>query len=349
MVTKDRLEDVTESLGCILDQNRKPQWLIVVDNGNDDRVRAVCDNLDGHNGVEVIYLGSKTNLGGAGGFALGMLHGLALGADWIWCGDDDGRPEGPDVLRRLLVTAERHELDVVSPLVCDIDDGAKLAFPLRRGLRWRRERSEVIGEDNPNLPSVYDDEGNRYYVNFAVHHAATGEELPEGLDLTDPEGDLLPGIVNLFNGALISAKALARTGVPDYRLFIRGDEVEFSRRLKRSKLRYGTCLTTAYLHPAGSDEFKMIVSGVHAQYPDSDFKRYYTYRNRGYVMSQPGMLRLLPQEYIRFTAFFLFKRKDPIGLVRWWALHRKGRREHFDPYVPPEQRQSRFSRKKKSD
>ena len=41
------------------------------------------------------YLGSRCNLGGAGGFALGMLHALAMGADWVWLADDDGRPRTP--------------------------------------------------------------------------------------------------------------------------------------------------------------------------------------------------------------------------------------------------------------
>ena len=38
--------------------------------------------------------------------------------------------------------------------------------------------------------------------------------------------DLLPGIASLFNGALFAATTLESVGVPDLRLFIRGDEVE---------------------------------------------------------------------------------------------------------------------------
>ena len=144
------------------------------------------------------------------------------------------------------------------------------------------------------------------------------------------EGDFLEGIASLFNGALISATAMEIIGVPDYRLFIRGDEVEYHRRLVRSGLRFGTCLTTAYLHPDGSAEFKPILGGkMHTQYPDNEGKRYFTYRNRGYIMSQPGMRRLLPQEYARFGWFFLVQRKDPKGFLDWLKLHRQGRRERF--------------------
>ncbi len=82
---------------------------------------------------------------------------------------------------------------------------------------------------------------------------------------------------------------------PDLRLFFRGDEVEVHRRLVRSGVKFGTCLRAGYLHPDGSAEFRPILGGrMHTQYPDNDTKRYFTYRNRGYLMSQPGMRKLLP-------------------------------------------------------
>ena len=56
--------------------------------------------------IPTTYLGSRRNLGGAGGFALGMLHALALGADWVWLADDDGRPADADVLGTLLDCAD---------------------------------------------------------------------------------------------------------------------------------------------------------------------------------------------------------------------------------------------------
>ena len=43
-------------------------------------------------------------------------------------------------------------------------------------------------------------------------------------------------------------------------------------------------------------------------------KRFFTYRNRGYLLSQPGLRRLLPQEWVRFGWYFLVSRRDPAGL-----------------------------------
>jgi rhamnopyranosyl-N-acetylglucosaminyl-diphospho-decaprenol beta-1,3/1,4-galactofuranosyltransferase len=286
VVTMHRRELLTESLRVLAAQSRPVDHLVVVDNGAQPDVRAVVEQC----GLPATYLPSQRNLGGAGGFALGMLHALSLGADWLWLADDDGRPEGPEVLATLLACAERHSLDAVSPVVVDIADPCRLAFPLRRGVQWRRLRSE-LGDDGD---------------------------------------DLLPGIASLFNGALFSADCVDTVGVPDHRLFFRGDEVEVHRRLVRSGVRFGTCLQTTYLHPNGSEEFRPILGGrLHTQYPDDDAKRFYTYRNRGYLMAQPGMRRLLPQEWLRFGWYFLVSRRDPAGLREWFRLRTLGRKERF--------------------
>ena len=286
VVTHRRPDDLAKSLDAVSAQTRAPDHLVVVDNDNDSRVRDIVSSQS----VPTTYLSSRRNLGGAGGFALGMLHALALGADWVWLADDDGRPQDSAVLGTLLGCASRHRLAEVSPMVCDMADPSRLAFPLRRGLVWRRHVSEL----------------------------RTGAS------------DLLPGIASLFNGALFRASTLEAIGVPDLRLFVRGDEVELHRRLARSGLPFGTCLDAVYLHPQGGDEFKPILGGrMHTQYPDDETKRFFTYRNRGYLLSQPGLRKLLPQEWIRFGWFFLVSRRDPAGLMEWVRLRRMGRRERF--------------------
>ncbi|KRQ29972.1 galactofuranosyl transferase [Mycobacteroides sp. H001] len=287
VVTYRRAAELAESLKIVTTQTVPPNHLVVVDNDNDPAVKALVDSQP----IATTYLGSHRNLGGAGGFALGMLHALTLGAAWVWLADDDGRPGSTDVLETLLACARKHRLAEVSPVVCDIDDPGRLAFPLRRGLVWRRRVEELR---------------------------------------TEAGQDLLPGIASLFNGALFRAETLEAVGVPDLRLFVRGDEVDVHRRLVRSGLPFGTCLDTTYLHPNGAAEFKPILGGrMHTQYPDDATKRYFTYRNRGYLMSQPGMRKLLPQEWVRFGWYFLITRRDVAGLRDWIALRRLGRREQF--------------------
>jgi rhamnopyranosyl-N-acetylglucosaminyl-diphospho-decaprenol beta-1,3/1,4-galactofuranosyltransferase len=294
VVTHRRPDELAKSLDVLSTQTRMPDHLIVVDNDfRNDPAERVRDLVAGQP-LPTTYLGSRRNLGGAGGFALGMLHALALGADWVWLADDDGRPQDANVLATLLDCAQKHGLAEVSPMVCDLDDPGRLAFPLRRGLVWRRHVDELRTE-------------------------GAGQ-------------DLLPGIASLFNGALFRAETLDAVGVPDLRLFVRGDEVEMHRRLVRTGLPFGTCLNAIYLHPYGTDEFKPILGGrMHTQYPDDATKRFFTYRNRGYLLAQPGLRKLLVQEWLRFGWYFLVARHDPAGLREWIRLRRLGRRERFGP------------------
>ncbi len=291
VVTRHRTELLVDSLAAMAKQSHPVAHLVVVDNGPNRPARHVVEAA----GMPATWLPSWSNLGGAGGFALGMLHALALGADWIWLGDDDGRAADEDVLATLLTLAQQRDLAMVSPTVVDAARPDRLAFPIRRGLTWHRSRAELAAD---------------------VEHGADGE--------------LLPGIAALFNGALFRASTLEVVGVPDLRLFVRGDEVEMHRRLVRSELAFGTALQAAYLHPAGVEDDKPMLGGhLHARDPDDPVKRYYTYRNRGYLVSQPGMRRVGVLEVPRFAWYFLVTKRSPRQFVEWLRLHRQGRAEKF--------------------
>lgn len=286
VVTMHRREQLADSLKIIAAQTHPVDHLIVVDNGPDKSAREVVEGYP----LPHTYIASHRNLGGAGGFALGMLQALAMGAEWIWLADDDGRPGDENVLAILLEEAQKRDLAEISPMVVNIDTPDKLAFPLRRGLTWKRSSSEL-------------------------------------------GADFLPGIASLMNGALFRASTLDVVGVPDLRLFLRGDEVELHRRLVRSGLPFGTSLKTTYLHPDGSDEFKPMLGGrFHAQDPENEFKRYYTYRNRGYLLSQPGMRKIGALEVLRFGLYFVGVKRDPKAFLQWLRLVRQGRNEKFFRY-----------------
>ena len=292
ITTYHRLESLAVSLAALKRQTHPVAHLVVVDNGPDEPARDVVEAC----GIPATWLPSWRNLGGAGGFALGMLHALSLGAEWIWLGDDDGSAADETVLATLVEVAQRRMLSSVSPVVVDAADPDRLAFPVRRGLTWHRSRAALAAD-----PSVHD--------------------------------DLVPGIAAFFNGALFRAGTLEVIGVPDLRLFVRGDEVELHRRMVRSGLAFGTVLTAAYLHPRGTDDLKPMLGGrLHAQHPDDAAKRYYTYRNRGYLVSRPGMRRVGLLELPRFAWYFLVTRRDPRGFAEWLRLVRQGRAERFDRF-----------------
>ena len=203
-----------------------------------------------------------------------MLHALALGADWVWCADDDGRPADDDVLATLLDCAQR----------------PRAGRGLPAGDRHGRPR--------------------RGWPSRCAAGCAGG-----GGAATSPDVDVLPGYASLFNGALFRADALdvgRRAGLPavlprrrDRDAPPAGPFRAAVRHLPRARR---TCT------PRGPTEFQPILGGrLSAQYPPNEVKRFFTYRNRGYLMAQPGMRWLLPLEWIRFSWFFLVHRRDPAG------------------------------------
>lgn len=290
VVTCDRVALLTRCLEALASQRHRPDHLVVVDNGTEPGVAEALEATLDSSGIDHTLLPSRTNLGGAGGYAYGVLAARALGADWVWLADDDGRPGSPYTLGRLLTCAADHALDVVSPLVVDEHDPDRLAFPLRRGLTWVRRRDQL------------------------------------GADV------LVPNVANLFNGALFSARSLDVVGVPDPRLFVRGDEVEIHRRLRRSRLRFGTCSPATYLHPAGHDDWAPLAGGrLTVLVPRDTTRRERTFRNLGYLTAQPGLRwRRWPDE-LRYAWYFLLQRRDPAGWSQWRRLSRQGRREDFGP------------------
>ena len=80
VVTHRRPDELAKSLSVLSTQTRLPDHLIVVDNdaseGTTDRT---VRDLVTEQPISSTYLGSRRNLGGAGGFALGILRALAPG------------------------------------------------------------------------------------------------------------------------------------------------------------------------------------------------------------------------------------------------------------------------------
>jgi rhamnopyranosyl-N-acetylglucosaminyl-diphospho-decaprenol beta-1,3/1,4-galactofuranosyltransferase len=70
---------------------------------------------------------------------------------------------------------------------------------------------------------------------------------------------------------------------------------------------------------------------MHTQYPDNPVKRFFTYRNRGYVLAQPGLRTCMPAG---MAALRLVLPGDPPRPGRasreWLRLQRLGARERFD-------------------
>lgn len=178
VVTYNRLNLLKEGIEALKAQWRKPDAIIVVNNGSTDGTDTW---LAMQNGLTVF---NQQNLGGAGGFNRGIREAYDAGYDWIWVMDDDGCP-AVNCLENLLNAAEkRTEVDVWGGIVLDCDDHSNLAFdcaqvindkgkinwdiefinnwaPFFNGVMFSRDIVKKVGYPNPAL-FIWGDEVDYY-------------------------------------------------------------------------------------------------------------------------------------------------------------------------------------------
>jgi len=96
IVTRNRLQQLKQTIASIKNQTFKTQSIYVVDNcSTDNTVEWLINEPE----LKTIILDS--NLGGAGGFYWGIKKACEDGADWIWIMDDDCTPN-LDALEKLI-------------------------------------------------------------------------------------------------------------------------------------------------------------------------------------------------------------------------------------------------------
>ncbi|MEZ2389263.1 glycosyltransferase [bacterium RCC_150] len=142
----------------------------------------------------------------------------------------------------------------------------------------------------------------------------------------------LPDVGHFFNGALIRSSVFFKVGVPDIRLFIRGDEVDFMIRLRKAGIRFGTVASASITHPHAFSETKHVFGARwHVIVPDSAFKRYFYYRNRGYLIRRYRRGKSMVADVGGYLGYFL-PRGDFRGLAEWFRAFSAGlRNKGFGP------------------
>lgn len=128
------------------------------------------------------------------------------------------------------------------------------------------------------------------------------------------------GFAHLFNGALIRASLFRRIGLPDTRLFIRGDEVEFLYRARRAGAAIVLAATAEFCHPSSHAEIHPIMGGrFYAVLPSDPVKQFYQFRNRGWIFSRYGMWGWLAADVICYGWLFLLVRGRPREFRAWFG------------------------------
>jgi rhamnopyranosyl-N-acetylglucosaminyl-diphospho-decaprenol beta-1,3/1,4-galactofuranosyltransferase len=170
-------------------------------------------------------------------------------------------------------------------------------------------------------------------------HTRLAFRYPGGGERVDVEKrGFIPYFAQLFNGFLVHRDVFFTIGLPDMKLFIRGDEVDFLIRLRKANIPFGTITNVAVKHPPGWGEVhKVLPNRLHALVPETDFKRYYFFRNRGYLSRRYRRFRSFFIDLIGYPiVFIVVRRGDWDGLRKWWAAFKGGLLYKFGP--PPANR-----------
>ena len=136
-----------------------------------------------------------------------------------------------------------------------------------------------------------------------------------------PKKEFLPQAANLFNGLLISKKVIDEIGLPREELFIRGDEVDFTKRMHANLIRFGMLITAIFYHPSDMNErIPLFGNRIITRDAHSDFKNYYLFRNRALSFKEDNREYLIYIDFIRYMIYFLVKKKMNIKGLRLWCI-----------------------------
>jgi rhamnopyranosyl-N-acetylglucosaminyl-diphospho-decaprenol beta-1,3/1,4-galactofuranosyltransferase len=252
LVTHNRPQLLLQALAALRAQTRPLDAIYIVDNGSEPP--CMPGDIAGTGGIgggglesgggapsgqdTVTLLRSKVNLGGAGGFAMGMAHAFAAGHDWIWLLDDDAMAR-PDALARLL-----DALDALDGRGDRAAAGAGASTNAAIGMASSAGREQV--PDTVPVAGVSAAADNpigalcgtvREFGDIALRHRRR-YHLPTAIEMALPraayEGAPCRVDTASFVGFLVSASAIAEVGMPERGFFLGYDDTEYALRLQRA-------------------------------------------------------------------------------------------------------------------
>lgn len=174
-----------------------------------------------------------TNTGGAGGFEYGMNESLKYNPDWVWLMDDDAFPE-PDCLSKLLDYEDYQNVGCICPAIYGV---------------------------NLNKYQIY----HHKYINKHFIESKVYEDFDQFADCFEVDA-------NAFVGPLVKREVIDDIGVANGKLFIYGDDTEYTFRISRK-------YKVIVIKNAKINHRDVVVNN-----PKNDckalWKEYYNYRNR---------------------------------------------------------------------
>ncbi|HET8961304.1 glycosyltransferase family 2 protein [Nocardioides sp.] len=202
IVTFNRADLLTRMLDGLAAQTRLPDAVFVIDNASTDHTREILAARREHPELPLQVTHSEENLGGAGGFQLGVRLAYDAGHDRIWLVDDDVVP-ARDCLEVLVAADQPCVAAIREDVRGHLVEKAALDFDLSNPLAIRPKRSAV--DDSYSDRSA----------------------MPERVELQNVS----------FEGFMFHREVVDAIGLPDSSYFIFYDDVDFAMRARRAGYR----------------------------------------------------------------------------------------------------------------
>ncbi len=146
VVTYNRKQQLLACLNALKKQSYTLAHIVVVNNASQDGTEDFLAENNWINNDYFTLINLNENLGGAGGFYIGIEFALSKNTDFVWLMDDDGLPQ-QDCLSHLIPYAKGNSY--IGPVVLDINGSEKLSFTLRKpnSLDVVKQYSELDKDD----------------------------------------------------------------------------------------------------------------------------------------------------------------------------------------------------------
>lgn len=146
VVTYNRLSLLKECLSALENQTYPIQRIVIVDNCSTDGTSEFLDSLTD---TRYLIIHSKENIGGAGGFSLGLKSAVLEGCDYTWLMDDDTIPSSTALEELVKVTLLDENVGFVCSQV-NWTDGKphamnKACLIYKNGVQSKVEHNGVLG------------------------------------------------------------------------------------------------------------------------------------------------------------------------------------------------------------
>lgn len=203
VVTYNRRELLQTTLEGIVAGTRVPDAVVIVDNASTDGTTEFLQQYQSPVTIDVVTL--NTNVGGAGGFVVGMERAvLDHAADHVWIMDDDTEPQ-PNALHEALDASESYQQET----------GEAPAFIASRVV-WTDGRDHPMNRMRPRMGASEEERSVAARLGATQIRSAS------------------------FVSVLIRAEEIKQHGLPIADYFIWNDDLEYTARISRR----GIALTT---------------------------------------------------------------------------------------------------------